>query len=304
MSAPRPTLSVVPSEGFVLTPALDDLVQRANTYLDLGYPVHLCGPSGTGKTTLALHIAAQLGRPVALLHGDDSHATADLVGRNVGTDRHRVVDNYIAKVHKTTEKVRPHWTDGRLTSACRQGHTLVYDEFTRSRAEANNALLSVIEEGLVDLGGVKGDGAELVRVHPDFRMVLTSNPREYEGTHGTQDALLDRMVTLHVLGHDRSTEVAIVGARTGIGASDAGVIVDIVRDLRARVKGGPEASLRGAIALARVLVQHRARALADDPVFTWASRDLLGGPLLRADPRAFEAVEAAVGRIAPRKEVA
>jgi hypothetical protein len=41
---------------------------------------------------------------------------------------------------KTEEDVQQRWVDARLTLACREGFTLIYDEFNRSRPEANNAL--------------------------------------------------------------------------------------------------------------------------------------------------------------------
>ena len=53
-------------------------------YLQAGYPIHLSGPAGTGKTTLAMHMAAQLRRPVALIHGDDEYGSSDLVGGQLG----------------------------------------------------------------------------------------------------------------------------------------------------------------------------------------------------------------------------
>ena len=34
--------------------------------------------------------------------------------------------------------MRTLWIDNRLTTACRYGHTLVYDEFTRSRPYKKN----------------------------------------------------------------------------------------------------------------------------------------------------------------------
>ncbi|MGB3194405.1 MAG: AAA family ATPase, partial [Phycisphaerae bacterium] len=58
-----------PGEGFVLTPYVKEITERALAYLKAGYPVHFAGPAGTGKTTLAFHVAAQLGRPVTLIHG-------------------------------------------------------------------------------------------------------------------------------------------------------------------------------------------------------------------------------------------
>src|SRR3972149_4817386 len=59
------------SDDFVLTPQVEEFAERALAYLGAGYPINLAGLAGTGKTTLALHLAAQLGRPVTLLHGDD-----------------------------------------------------------------------------------------------------------------------------------------------------------------------------------------------------------------------------------------
>jgi nitric oxide reductase NorQ protein len=47
------------SDGFVITPYVKEVVDRALLYLHAGYPVHFAGPSGTGKTTLAFHLAAQ-----------------------------------------------------------------------------------------------------------------------------------------------------------------------------------------------------------------------------------------------------
>jgi serine/threonine protein kinase len=41
-------------------------------------PDPLQRPSGTGKFTIAIHVAAQLGRPVALIHGDDEYGSSDL----------------------------------------------------------------------------------------------------------------------------------------------------------------------------------------------------------------------------------
>ncbi|MCL5103272.1 MAG: gas vesicle protein GvpN, partial [Armatimonadetes bacterium] len=53
-------LSVHPRSDFVETPTVQAMTQRALAYLEAGFPVHFQGPAGTGKTTLALHVAAQL----------------------------------------------------------------------------------------------------------------------------------------------------------------------------------------------------------------------------------------------------
>ena len=76
---------VEPSQpGFIQTPYISDVVKRAQLYIRSGFPLHFRGPAGTGKTTLALYVAAQLGRPVILIHGDEEFGTSDLVGGEYG----------------------------------------------------------------------------------------------------------------------------------------------------------------------------------------------------------------------------
>src|SRR4030065_962504 len=101
------------------------------------------------------------------------------------------------------------WTDNRLTSACKKGDVLIYDEFNRSRAEANNALLSVLQEGVLSTPKRNRYGSGHMEVHPEFRAIFTSNPEEYAGTHKTQDAIRDRLISIQVGHYDRETEIEI-----------------------------------------------------------------------------------------------
>ena len=144
-------LSVRPRPDFVETEAVRHTSDRALAYLAAGFPVHFRGPAGTGKTTLALHVAARIGRPVMLMAGDEEFGTSDLIGGQYGYRYRKVIDRFISTVVKYEEDAVQQWVDNRLTTACREGFTLVYDEFTRSRPEANNVLLGVLEEGLLIL---------------------------------------------------------------------------------------------------------------------------------------------------------
>ena len=77
-------LSLKPKPNFVDTTFVSNLTDRALFYLRAGYPVHLSGPAGTGKTTMAMHMAAQLRRPVVMIHGDDEFGSSDLIGGQLG----------------------------------------------------------------------------------------------------------------------------------------------------------------------------------------------------------------------------
>ncbi|HUT37477.1 MAG TPA: gas vesicle protein GvpN [Planctomycetota bacterium] len=265
-----------PSEEFVATPYVQAIAERALCYLQVGYPVHFAGPAGTGKTTLALHIAASLGRPVILVHGDDEFGSSDLIGRDTGYHRSRVVDNFIHSVLKTHEEMKTLWVDNRLTTACRDGYTLIYDEFNRSRPEANNALLSILSERILNLPKLRSSGRGYLAVHPQFRVIFTSNPEEYAGTHKTQDALMDRLITIRLEHLDRESEVRITGAKSGVSRDDAEAIVDIVRALRDLGPNRHRPTIRTCIALARVLAYRSIHAQAENPVFRSICHDILG----------------------------
>ena len=203
-----------PLPDFVETSYVKDLTNRALCYIEAGFPVHLRGPSGTGKTTLAMHMASKIERPVVMIHGDEEFSTSDLVGGEHGYRIRKVVDRFISRVLKTEEDMVKRWVDNRLTVACKYGFTLVYDEFTRSRPEANNILLSILQEKMMDLP-VARDGEEpYLKVHPNFTAIFTSNPEEYAGVHRSQDALRDRMITMDLDHFDYETEVAVTQAKS------------------------------------------------------------------------------------------
>jgi len=237
-----------PSNGFVTTPLVEQITRRALTYLQVGYPIHFAGPAGTGKTTLAFHVAAKLGRAVSLIHGDDDFGSSDLVGQDGGYRKRKVVDNYIHSVVKTEEETKSLWLENRLTTACQNGDTLIYDEFNRSRPEANNPFLSIFSERILNLPKLRTAGGGYLKVHPEFRAIFTSNPEEYAGVHKTQDALKDRLITIELEHYDRETEIQITIARSGIGQADAEIIVDLVRELRCVGVNNSRPTIRACIA--------------------------------------------------------
>ncbi len=275
MPHPQNTFLPEPSSGFVTTLFVEQIARRALTYLQAGYPIHFAGAAGTGKTTLAFHVAAQLGRAVSLIHGDDDFGSADLVGKDSGYRKHTLVDNYIHSVVKTEEEMKSLWLENRLTTACQNGDTLIYDEFNRSRPEANNPFLSIFSERILNLPKPRRSGGGYLQVHPEFRAIFTSNPEEYAGVHKTQDALMDRLITIRLEHYDRDTEIQITIARSGLGQADAEIIVDLVRELRRVGVSNGRPTIRACIAIARILASRGVHARPEDPLFHWTCRDVL-----------------------------
>ncbi|MCL6450456.1 MAG: gas vesicle protein GvpN [Acetobacteraceae bacterium] len=261
--------------GFVETPSLRAAAQRALAYLKCGYPVHFSGPCGVGKTSLALHVASCLGRPVAFLQGDSSLESLDLVGGLRGLHRRKVIDEYVRGVRRLEEDLVRRWADSWLATACRHGYTLVYDEFTRSRPEANNVLLSVLEERVLVLPDTTPE-VGFVPVHPDFRALFTSNPKEYAGVYGAQDALRDRLVTIRLQPYAFEEEVAIASARSGLPPDQARQVVQVIASARADPRIRPAPTVRASIVVCRLLASTGRRPRPVDDFVLQVYGDALG----------------------------
>ncbi|MBS3819583.1 gas vesicle protein GvpN [bacterium] len=267
-------LEAKPLANFVETPEVKRVTERALGYINAGFPVHFRGVSGTGKTTMAMHVASKIGRPLVMIHGDEEHSSSDLIGGEYGYRVRREVDNFIHSVLKAEEDMNRHWVDNRLTVACKHGFTLIYDEFTRSRPEANNTLLSVLQEKMLDLTSPLNKEGYL-KVHPEFTAIFTSNPEEYAGVYRSQDALRDRMVTMDLDHFKRETEIAIIKAKSGLSRKDCSKIVGILRGLRKAGVCEYSPTIRSAIMIVKTLKVRNAKVDKDDPVFRETSLEIL-----------------------------
>ncbi|MDX2127942.1 MAG: gas vesicle protein GvpN [Chloroherpetonaceae bacterium] len=275
------TIEAKPLPDFVETKYVKEVTYRAMTYIEAGFPIHLRGASGTGKTTLAMHLASKLGRPIMMMHGDSEYKTTDLIGGDFGYHSRKVVDRFQSRVLKVEEDLSKRWVDSRLTLACKYGFTLLYDEFTRSRPEANNVLLSVLQEKVLDMPNGRSGEDNLLKVHPTFTAVFTSNPEEYAGVHKTPDALRDRMVTIDLEHFDYETEIAIVIAKSGCSSEDAEEIVGIVRQLRDSGRCEFAPTVRAAIMISKTLSVQRTKVFQPPDFFLKICQDILSSETSR-----------------------
>ncbi|MFZ2410961.1 MAG: AAA family ATPase, partial [Candidatus Methanoperedens sp.] len=166
-------------EEAYLAPEIDHFVEahdvktvekRIKLWLNTGYPVHLIGPTGCGKTSLAMHVANELGRPVVWINGDESITTTDLIGGYSQIEQESIRDKYVHNVFKSKDILKADWVDNPLALACKYGYTLVYNEFSRTKPAANNILLSVFEERILELPTKFGE-ERYIKVHPDFKSI-------------------------------------------------------------------------------------------------------------------------------------
>jgi len=270
-----------PLPDFVETKYIKDVTNRALSYFKAGFPVHFRGVSGSGKTTLAMHVASKLGRPAVMIHGDEEFTTSDLVGGEHGYRFKKVVDRFVSRVLKVEEDMAKRWVDNRLTVACKYGFTLIYDEFTRSRPEANNILLSILSEKVMDLPVGRGGEDPYLKVDPNFTAIFTSNPEEYAGVHRSQDALRDRMITMDLDYFDYETEVAITQRKSKLSKKDSEKIVNIVRALRESGKCEFAPTIRGCIMIAKTLKVQNSTTAKANGAFMQICQDILASETSR-----------------------
>lgn len=146
--------------------------------------LYLNGPTGCGKSTSLLQVAARLNLPVQRATGHPRLEVEDLLGGLTLIDGDMV------------------WVDGPLTTAVRHGHLFLLDEQDQVDPGQLVGLNTALEGHAITL---PRNGGEVVRIHPNFRFAATGNSNGggdetglYQGVMRQNLAYMDRFIVVEV----------------------------------------------------------------------------------------------------------
>ena len=146
--------------------------------------LYLTGPTGAGKSSLVLQVAARLNYQVQRVTGHSRMELPELVG------------------HYTAVGGDLLWQDGPLTLAMRYGHWFLLDELDLLEPGVLAGLNGIVEGAPLVL---TENGGEVVKPHPDFRFIATGNTAGggdatglYQGTLRQNLAFMDRFWVVEV----------------------------------------------------------------------------------------------------------
>lgn len=152
------------------------------------------GPPGLGKTLLGKSLAAALGGHFARIQGTADLMPADITGVHVYDESRRAF-----VLHRG-----PLFAD-----------VVLIDEINRAGPKTQSALLEAMEERQISID--RGT----YRLSPDFLVIATQNPHEFEGTYPLPESQLDRFMMRIGLSYPAAEDEAAVLMRYGTVASTA-----------------------------------------------------------------------------------
>jgi len=146
------------------------------------------GVPGLGKTRLSKALAAALGGSFKRVQGTADLMPSDIIGVHV----------YEAATSSFAFRRGPLFAD-----------VVLFDEINRTGPKTQSALLEAMEERQVSAEG------RVYPLAPDFFVIATQNPREFEGTYPLPESQLDRFMMRIDVGYPSADSELEVLARFG-----------------------------------------------------------------------------------------
>lgn len=206
--------------SYVITPepyyrAAGKEVQQFEAAHAAGLPVMLKGPTGCGKTRFIEHMAWRIGKPLVTVACHEDMTAADLVGR------------FLLDADGTV------WHDGPLTIAVRYGAICYLDEIVEARQDTTVVIHPLTDDRRILPLEKKN---ELVRAHPDFRLVISYNPGYQSVIKDLKESTKQRFIALDFSYPEPVVETDIVSHEAGLDRADAERLVRIA-DRSRNLKG-------------------------------------------------------------------
>lgn len=153
------------------------------------------GAPGLGKTLLSKSLAGALGGTYKRIQGTSDLMPTDITGTHL----------FDAAQNAFVFRPGPLFAD-----------VVLFDEVNRAGPRTQSALLEAMEERQLSV-----DRA-LFALPPDFLVIATQNPREFEGTYPLPESQLDRfMLRLELSYPQREAETEVLVRYTGVAAEPA-----------------------------------------------------------------------------------
>jgi MoxR-like ATPase len=197
------------------------------------------GPTGSGKTTLALWVAKESGRPIQIFSWsavfDPEAAIAGIMGLEGGETRFE----------------RSRFIQAITTVGC----VILIDEMNRAPGQAANSLMSLTDfQGRISLDLDRGANRVVTRAEGVVILATANIGPEYSGTEVLDQALMNRF--LHVrLGYPPDEQALLV--ERGLSSTQAAWAVRVATEMRkARQRGQLSSALstRGLIEVAEMVL--------------------------------------------------
>jgi MoxR-like ATPase len=163
----------------------------------------LTGPTGSGKTSQVLQLAARIGQGVVRANFNGETRLSDFLG----------------KMHVIGGETK--WVDGILPIAMRHGYWLLLDEIDAADPSVLSLLHPVLEENPVLV--LKENDGEVIKPHHNFRVFGTANSigamqdrsGSYSGTNQMNEAFLDRWQVILVPNMSAKEELKVIKNKVG-----------------------------------------------------------------------------------------
>ncbi len=199
-------------------------------------PVMLKGPTGCGKSRFVEHMAWRLKRPLVTVACNEDLTASDLVGRFL------------------LDGGGTRWQDGPLTAAARMGAICYLDEIVEARQDTVVVIHPLTDHRRVLPLDKKG---ELVRVHPDFHLVISYNPGYQSLMKDLKQSTKQRFTALDFDYPARAVEAGIVARESGLAVETCLRLVEVAERARALKGHGLDegASTRLLVYAAKLIVQ-------------------------------------------------